>query len=92
MYVYTYMYEDPLLSSHRNFIKQFLFSQMAGDEEGSPAVFADVVNYVAIGIRDAEKARVNVELFKKCESGVPLELWKEAQKLGLIRKDVELFR
>ena len=56
------------------------------------AFLPDVVNYVAIGIRDAEKARVNVELFKKCESGVPLELWKEAQKLGLIRKDVELFK
>ena len=53
------------------------------------AFLPDVVNFVSIGIRDAEKAKANVELFQKSKSGVPVELWKEAQKLGLIRKEVE---
>ena len=52
------------------------------------AILPTVVDYVSIGIRDAAKARANVELFNKSSSGVPLELWKEAQEKGLIRKDI----
>lgn len=55
------------------------------------AFLPDVVDYVAIGIRDAEKARANVELFRKSsKSGVPIELWREAKKQGLIRKEIEI--
>jgi len=53
------------------------------------AILPDVVNFISIGIRDAEKAKANVELFHKSKLGVPVELWKEAQKLGLIRKEIE---
>jgi D-threo-aldose 1-dehydrogenase len=53
------------------------------------AFLPNVVDYVSIGVRDAEKAKANVELFNKSSSGVTVELWKEAQKLGLIRKEIE---
>ena len=53
------------------------------------AFLPTVVDYVSIGIRDAAKARANVELFKKSSSGLPLELWKEAQNEGLIRKEIK---
>ena len=53
------------------------------------AFLPNIVDYVAIGIRDAAQARANVELFNKVSTGVPLELWKEAQKQGLIRKEIE---
>ena len=53
------------------------------------AFLPDVVDYVSIGVRDAEKAKANVELFNKGTSNVNKELWKEAQKLGLIRKEIE---
>ena len=54
------------------------------------AFLPDVVDYVAIGIRDAEKARANVDLFNKSESGVPIDLCKEAKKQGLIRKEIQI--
>ena len=53
------------------------------------AFLPTIVDYVAIGIRDAAKARANVELFNKSSTVVPLELWKEAQKQGLIRKEIK---
>lgn len=54
------------------------------------AFVPDVVENVAIGIRDAGKSRANAALFDKSATAVPLELWKEAQNQGLIRKEVKL--
>ena len=54
------------------------------------AFLPEVVENVAIGIRDAQKARANAELFDESEKAVPLELWKEAQAQGLIRKEIKL--
>merc|ERR1712150_196479 len=54
------------------------------------AFLPEVVENVAIGIRDAQKAGANAELFDESERAVPLELWKEAQTQGLIRKEIKL--
>ena len=53
------------------------------------AFIPDVVENVAIGIRDAGKSRANAALFDKSATAVPLELWKEAQIQGLIHKEVK---
>jgi len=53
------------------------------------AFIPDVVENVAIGIRDAQKSRANAALFDKSVTAVPLALWKEAQAQGLIRKEVK---
>lgn len=54
------------------------------------AFLPDVVENVAIGIRDAQKAHDNAALFEKSVPAVPLELWKEAQSQGLILEAVHL--
>ena len=53
------------------------------------AFIPDVVENVAIGIRDAQKSRANAALFDKSVTAVPIDLWKEAQAQGLIRKEVK---
>ena len=48
-----------------------------------------IIDHVAIGIRDGQRAIANAALFDDSETLVPLELWKKAQSQGLIRADIE---
>ena len=52
-------------------------------------VLPTLVEYVIIEIRDISTLQEIVKLLNKCSSGVPLELWKEAQKEGLIRHELK---
>jgi len=53
------------------------------------ALLPKVVENVAIGMRDAGKVEANVKLFDGSSNViVPMQLWKEAQVQGLIRKEI----